>query len=109
MNEPEANKKTEGQESIETGEMQTLKDWKRCQGWWCTPLIPELEAEAGGSLSSRTTWSIEQFQDTHDSFIQRNPVSKTKQTNKKQQQKKNQANKETNKKKLFVFSLDLVM
>ena len=77
MNEPEANKKTEGQESIVTGEMQTLKDWKRCQGWWCTPLIPELESESGGSLSSRTTWSIEQFQDTHDSFIQRNPVSKT--------------------------------
>jgi hypothetical protein len=27
------------------------------QGWWRSPLIPALEAEAGGFLSSRPAWS----------------------------------------------------
>ena len=40
---------------------ETLQEKKQIAGqWWCTPLVPALwEAEAGGFLSSRPTWSTE--------------------------------------------------
>ena len=35
------------------------KKYMTCQAWWCTPFIPALEAEAGGSVSSSPAWSEE--------------------------------------------------
>ena len=53
MDEPEAKKKTEGQERKETREKQSkgregpglvdLKDWQGRQAWWYTPFIPALK------------------------------------------------------------------
>jgi hypothetical protein len=53
VDEPEAKKKTEGQERKETREKQSkgregpglvdLKDWQGRQAWWCTPFIPALK------------------------------------------------------------------